>query len=233
MRSLSSIGARVLQQRVPALRARRSLITRFTPSLTRRGLQVRPQSSLSQSLETEAAEYQTDMEESTEVALSNLRGQLDPAMDLTEVGAVVELRFCPQAGVGLEGEVITVKFHCQDNGEMPNGADVDQAVGAPVDFNVLVEFDGIARAISFDCQGWNESIIIKEVHCYDDDMEPDAAYNGPVFSELEEDLQESFQEYLEARSVGPMFGTWITKFAYYKEQQCYGDWLQKLRGCIV
>ena len=97
---------------------------------------------------------------------------------------------------------------------------------------MLVEFGDIARSISFDCQAWNESLIIKEVHCYDEASDPDSAYNGPVFDELDSELQDGFHSFLQDRLIGPEFGTWITKFAYYKELQCYGDWLQKIRSVI-
>ena len=81
-------------------------------------------------------------------------------------------------------------------------------VGAPVDLNVLIEFEDLGRSISFDLQAWNESILIKEVHCYDETVDPETAYNGyassqqpcnvlhlnrrPVFEELDLELQNSF-----------------------------------------
>lgn len=189
-------------------------------------------SGLSSALEAEVAEFQTDEEENVRLALNNLRQQLSPAMELTEDAAVTEIRYAPPAGVGSQTEVITVKFHCQDNSEMPDGKSVDAAVGAPVTFNILVEFEGIGRSISFDCEGFNETITINQVHVYDDNQDPEMAYHGPVFSELADDLQDGFYNYLDERLVGPEFGTWITKFAYYKEMECYGEWLDKLRSVL-
>lgn len=193
----------------------------------RRGVQ-----SLCAALEAEAAEFQAHDEENTAQNLQWLREQLSEAMEVTEGEASVEIRYAPPAGVGAAGEVITVRFHCQDTAEMPEGKNVDDSVGAPVDFNVLIEFDGLARSLSLDCQGWNDSITIKEMHCYDEGTDPDMAYHGPVFHELDEAVKAGVLEYLDERLLGPEFGTWITKFAYYKEMENYGEWLQKVRSVV-
>ena len=91
---------------------------------------------------------------------------------------------------------------------------------------MLVEWEDIGRSLSFDLQGWNESLTIKQVHVQDENADPDAAYHGPEFSELAEDVQESFYDYLDDRLVTPEFATWLTKFSYYKELQCYGRYFK-------
>jgi len=189
-------------------------------------------SSLSTALEAEAAEFQQDEEENVQLALSNLRQQLSDAMDVTETGGAVEIRYSPPAGVGSGDEVITISFHCQDVNEVPNGKSVDDTVGAPVTFNCRVESEATSRSISFDCEGFNDLITVNQVHVYDEDEDPEAAYNGPVFDELAEEVQEGFLDYLDERLVGPEFGTWITKFSYYKEMECYGDWIDKVRSVL-
>ena len=107
---------------------------------------------------------------------------------------------------------------------------MDQVVGAPVSFNVLVEWDNLDRYLSFDVEGWNNEVTIKSVHVHDGDGED--GYSGPIFDELDDPVKEGFYDYLEDRLVSPDFGTWVTRYAYFKEMAAYGDWLQKVRSIL-
>ena len=157
-------------------------------------------------------------------------------MELLETDASVELRYAPPGGVGKSDEVITVRFHCQDTADMPEDlprSAIDSMVGAPVDFNVLVEWESLDRTLSFDCQGWNDSLTIRAVAVYDHTTaEDEATYSGPVFDDLDDSVKDGFYDFLDERLVSPEFGTWVTRFAYFKELDCYGKWLDKVRSLL-
>ena len=118
-------------------------------------------------------------EENTKFNLDKLRSEVG-AMELTEGEGSVELRYAPPSGVGKDDEVVTVRFHCQDTADMsddlPRSA-MDTMVGAPVDFNVIVEWESLDRSLSFDCQGWNDSITIRGITVFD--AAADEAYPNP------------------------------------------------------
>jgi len=58
-------------------------------------------------------------------------------------------------------------------------------------------------------------------------------YQGPEFSELAEDLQQSLCEYIdEVAGVDTDVASFIVMYADYKEQTEYVDWLSKIKGML-
>jgi len=60
----------------------------------------------------------------------------------------------------------------------------------------------------------------------------DALYSGPVFDELDEELQDAFRAYLEARGVDEDLGEYLRWLLVDKEQREYTAWLEGVRGFV-
>jgi hypothetical protein len=54
-------------------------------------------------------------------------------------------------------------------------------------------------------------------------------YDGPRYSELDEKLQTEFAKYLKERGVDADMGQYLCRLVYDKEQECYVDWLKRLK----
>lgn len=58
------------------------------------------------------------------------------------------------------------------------------------------------------------------------DWKRNGLYGGPIFEELDEDLQSLFGKYLEERGFNPELADFIAEYIEYKEQIEYTRWLQ-------
>ncbi|ODV87640.1 hypothetical protein CANARDRAFT_30988 [[Candida] arabinofermentans NRRL YB-2248] len=58
----------------------------------------------------------------------------------------------------------------------------------------------------------------------------DLLYSGPAFTQLGEELQDSFNEYLASRGIDEQLGEFIIAYASVKENTDYITWLDKLEG---
>jgi hypothetical protein len=60
----------------------------------------------------------------------------------------------------------------------------------------------------------------------------DASYSGPVFEELDEELQDAFRAYLEARGVDEDLGEYLRWLLVDKEQREYTAWLEGVKRFV-
>ncbi|KAI8382284.1 mitochondrial glycoprotein [Blakeslea trispora] len=57
-------------------------------------------------------------------------------------------------------------------------------------------------------------------------------YMGPVYEELEEELQTTFSRYLEERGIDTALATFLPDYIDYKEQQEYVHWLRNVNDFV-
>jgi len=111
-------------------------------------------------------------------------------------------------------------------------ADMD----APTDFSISVENEQGA-GLTFYCQtqkGDNLRFLIGNVKAYGSSAERDSttAYNGPDFEDLDDKVQESFDEYLGEMGVNDELCDFIDATAADKEQEEYILWLQTAKKFV-
>lgn len=64
----------------------------------------------------------------------------------------------------------------------------------------------------------------------DAESKRDAVYHGPPFSNLDEQLQESLEVYLESRGINEDLAGFIGTYSEFKENNEYVNWLKKMKG---
>ncbi|KAL3230999.1 Mitochondrial acidic protein MAM33 [Nakaseomyces bracarensis] len=64
----------------------------------------------------------------------------------------------------------------------------------------------------------------------DAEAKRDAIYHGPPFSNLDEQLQESLEVYLESRGINEDLAGFIGTYSEFKENNEYVDWLKKMKN---
>ncbi|KAJ3127964.1 Mitochondrial acidic protein mam33 [Nowakowskiella sp. JEL0407] len=57
-------------------------------------------------------------------------------------------------------------------------------------------------------------------------------YGGPIFQDLDEDLQDLFQKYIEERGIDENFSNFIPSYLEYKEQKEYVSWLKNVEKFV-
>jgi len=175
---------------------------------------------LDQEIQDETAGYQDTLD-----TLEDLRGEASSrSMDLQENKGGVELRWGGEAN----GSAVTVKFHCQDT--FTEHADET----ASVKFNVNISWQEHGRDLSFECVATGGGVVeITEAGAIDiDDYDDSDAYTAPKYDELSPELQNALKSFLNDNYVDNALAGWIVSFAYHKEAEQYGAWLQKIKAIV-
>lgn len=131
------------------------------------------------------------------------------------------------------GEVIEVKFDCQNEAEMNmgdiegEGEDEDAAPPVYISFEVIVTKGN--NKMLFDCLA-GEAVEIENVRFFPNNKDTSdiTVYGGPRFEELDEKVQEEFYAYLEDRKIDDDMSFFILSYAREKEQSEYVHWLKNV-----
>jgi hypothetical protein len=85
----------------------------------------------------------------------------------------------------------------------------------------------------FECKSDGEyfTVLHASLEPADGDVE-DSAYTGPVYEELDEKLQASFQQYLAERGVDEALGAYVLPLIHDKEQREYVRWLANVQAFL-
>jgi complement component 1 Q subcomponent-binding protein, mitochondrial len=111
-------------------------------------------------------------------------------------------------------------------------------------FSVTIKKQGEQHALLFDCIAVNDSLEIESVrylpnitlaNSRDANVAYDLSdtYGGPVMATLEDELQEVFFEYLEARGIDENLATFINDYTLFKEQKEYIQWLKDVQNFVA
>lgn len=138
-----------------------------------------------------------------------------------------------------KGEKVSVdcSVNMQDSlGGLPLGGDDEEEEeemddSADVQFNVTVTKGD--KALVFECVSDGTYFDIRHVSLEPaEGIDSDTVFTGPVFSELDNELQESFRAYIAERGVNEDLGEYLRHLMYDKEQEEYVHWLEGVKGFV-
>lgn len=122
-------------------------------------------------------------------------------------------------------------------------ADEDDGELAPVTFTVNIVKGG--RVLAFSCETEGEDVAIAHVSLSDtaggdsegedeEDEEDDdyPPYTGPLFTELDDTLQQAFTDYLEERGINADFGAYLVELVHDKLEVEYMGWLRRVQDFV-
>ncbi|KAL4459170.1 hypothetical protein ABPG75_014035 [Micractinium tetrahymenae] len=125
-------------------------------------------------------------------------------------------------------ETVTVDVMVNDQ---PEEELVQDEESGAVDADVGVVFTAAVtkggRSLVFECK--SDGQYLEVLHA---SLEPaegeveDSAYTGPVYEELDEELQAQFEEYLAERGITQELGAYLLPLVHDKEQREYMGWLE-------
>ncbi|GAB2299726.1 hypothetical protein Dimus_033781 [Dionaea muscipula] len=135
-----------------------------------------------------------------------------------------------------DGEMITVEVSMPDlitsENDEDNDADDEGGGQSTIPFLVSVaKKDG--PTLEFGCSAFCDEINIDSLSLKSPDASEDQiAYEGPDFSDLDENLQKGFHKYLEIRGIKPSTANFLHQYMIQKDSMEYLRWLEELKKFI-
>ena len=139
-------------------------------------------------------------------------------------------------------ENITVSFNVMDEDEMlpdmDEEIDYENAEDVEMDTAIkcAVRVDKGDDRVLFECNCHGETLdIVNVTPVFSKGNEEEFirdGYPGPIFDDLEEDLQEAFHQYLEKRNINSDLAYFIVSHSRVREQELYLEWLSSMKGFL-
>lgn len=135
-----------------------------------------------------------------------------------------------------QGETITVEVSMPDivTGEENENDDDEQGGGSESSIPLLVS---VAKKngplLEFSCTAFPDEITIDGLSLKNPEVSDEQiAYEGPDFSDLDENLQKAFHKYLEIRGIKPSTTNFLHEYMINKDSKEYLRWLNNLKRFV-
>ena len=219
------------------------------------------QTELSDILTREIAEEESNGSSALPEDLAELKAQIEENWRVVDGGVSGDagsgvVRLFKKEPLEGSGAKVAIAFHCQDTisseddestgslfDQMTEGGGGDneeeEEDAVAVRFTVMISRAG--QTMVYTCLSEDAVANVERVAVVDgDDIEDliangvdEKAYQGPEFTELAEDLQESLCEFIDdVAGVDTNLASFIAMYADYKEQTEYVDWLRKVKSMV-
>ena len=128
-------------------------------------------------------------------------------------------------------ETVHVDVNVNDQPEEEPFETDDGAIDVDVGILFTVQVSKGDDSLVFECKSDGTYVSITHVSfepaAGEIDEDDSASYTGPVYEELDEDLQAQFTSYLEERGINADFGSYLLRLVHDKEQREYMYWLER------
>lgn len=136
-----------------------------------------------------------------------------------------------------KGEKVSIdaSINMQDTLALPfdNDASSDEPEDEPNDITFNVSVSKAGKALVFECISDGTYVDIRHVSLEPESgVESETSYTGPVFGELDDELQNAFRAYVAERGVNEDLGEYLRHLLYDKEQQEYAHWLEGVNSFV-
>ncbi|XP_052184559.1 uncharacterized protein At2g39795, mitochondrial-like [Diospyros lotus] len=133
-----------------------------------------------------------------------------------------------------QGETIDVEVHMPDlvTGEDDDDDDTEKSNQSSIPLVVRVSKRG-GPSLEFGCTAFPDEIAIDSLSVKDPEHSEDQiAYEGPDFTDLDENLQKAFHKYLEIRGIKPSTTNFLHEYMINKDNREYLMWLKNLKKFV-
>lgn len=98
---------------------------------------------------------------------------------------------------------------------------------------VVTVFKGNGVCMEFGVTAFPDEVVIDSLSIKNpDESEDQLVYEGPEFTDLDENLQKAFLKYLEIRGITPNTTNFLQEYMFNKDNKEYLGWLKKLKSFI-
>ncbi|CAN6470859.1 unnamed protein product [Victoria cruziana] len=109
------------------------------------------------------------------------------------------------------------------------GEDVQMHISLIVDVSKGDE----SNPLEFICSAWPNALVVRKVFMLKRHKMPPKPYIGPDFAELDDELQDALQEFLEARGVNDELAIFLHQYMLNKDKAEYIHWLEKVKSFVA
>ncbi|XP_047327924.1 uncharacterized protein At2g39795, mitochondrial-like [Impatiens glandulifera] len=142
-----------------------------------------------------------------------------------------------------QDETITVEVYMPDlstpdeeeeNDGNDNDDDAAQDVNSRTELVVRISKKTGGPVLEFGCSASPDEIVIDSLAIKNETSsdEDQLAYEGPDFSDLDENLQNGFHKYLEIRGIKPSTTNYLNEYMVDKDNREYINWLKNLKRFV-
>ncbi|XP_077241362.1 uncharacterized protein At2g39795, mitochondrial-like [Tasmannia lanceolata] len=140
-----------------------------------------------------------------------------------------------------EGESIQVEVHKPDLAEEEEEEDDDNESGdddeessSQLNISLIVKIaKGEGTSLEFCCTACSTHITVDSMQMKRPEVSPDQiAYEGPDFSDLDEQLQKAFYKYLDVRGINSSLTDFLQDYMMNKDGREYLGWLKNMKKFI-
>ncbi|CAK8541729.1 unnamed protein product [Lathyrus sativus] len=136
-----------------------------------------------------------------------------------------------------EDEVITVQVDIPTRTPEENeGDDADDNEKNDTESSiplVVTVFKGNGVSLEFGLTAYPDEVLIDSLSIKKpDDSEDELAYEGPEFTDLDENLQKAFLKYLEIRGITAGTTNFLQEYMFNKDSKEYLLWLKKVKSFV-
>ncbi|PIA24709.1 hypothetical protein AQUCO_78000001v1 [Aquilegia coerulea] len=134
----------------------------------------------------------------------------------------------------LNGESIEVLVHMSVAGEHDQEDDDDDNKSDQVEISLTVTVTkGDGPRLEFTCIGYSEGITIEGMLMKGPEgSSKELPYEGPEFTDLDENLQREFHGYLERRGITMSLQNFLREYMMKKEGKEYVNWLKNMKEFV-
>ncbi|XP_022890147.1 uncharacterized protein At2g39795, mitochondrial-like [Olea europaea var. sylvestris] len=137
-----------------------------------------------------------------------------------------------------QGETISVEVHMPDlvtgeeNDDDNDNNDEERGPQSSIPLVVRVSKKN-GPCLEFGCTAYPDEIAIDSLSVKGPDSSEDQiAYEGPDFTDLDENLQKAFHKYLEIRGIKPSTTNFLHEYMIGKDSKEYVTWLKNLKKFV-
>ncbi|XP_010245555.1 PREDICTED: uncharacterized protein At2g39795, mitochondrial-like [Nelumbo nucifera] len=117
---------------------------------------------------------------------------------------------------------------------VPKSGDDAQGEDMKLHISLIVDVSKVegCDVLEFICSAWPDCLEIQKVFLLKRDGMPAAPYTGPGFKDLSDDLQDSLQEFLEARGVTDELAVFLHEYMMNKDKTEFIRWMGTVKSFI-
>lgn len=139
-----------------------------------------------------------------------------------------------------DGESIEVLVHMpeleeeeEENDDTKSEDEDDQQSEHPQSHvSLIVSVGKVGQNLEICCTAYPDEIVIDSMLLKSKDVSEDLAYEGPEFSDLDENLQKVFYQYLEVRGITSPLAKSLQEYMVNKDNREYLMWLKNMKDFV-
>ncbi|MQL71176.1 hypothetical protein Taro_003499 [Colocasia esculenta] len=120
---------------------------------------------------------------------------------------------------------------------VPGDAKTEESGGENMKLHISLVVDvgkdpALGPVLQFICSAWPDALEIEHLHVVQYDRPVSCPFMGPRFKDMDDELQEAMQEYLEKRGVDDELAVFLHQYMMNKDRREYVRWMEIVKSYV-